>query len=73
LASQAGSAGQSRPSDEVAVRDGLSHGEVDIRAASKSDVRASSRVGAALLSFQDSSGREDLRAVAEGGDWLIGL
>ncbi len=63
----------SRPSDEVAVGDGISHGEIDIRAAGKSNVRASGWIGAALFSFQDSSSREDLRAVAEGGDRFVGL
>jgi len=65
--------GPGRAGDEVAVSDGIGHGEIDVRASSESDVRAGGRIGAALLSFQDSSGGENLRGVADGGEGLIGL
>src|SRR5260370_36734107 len=61
------------PGDEVAIDDGVGHGEIDIRAASESNVRTSGRLGAALLSFQDSRGGEDLPGVANGGDRLLTL
>ncbi len=65
--------GPGRTGDEVAVYDCIGHGEIDVRASSESNIRAGGRIGAALLSFKDSSGGENLRGVADGGEGLIGL
>src|SRR6266403_513295 len=62
-----------RAGDQVAVSDGIGHGEIDISASRESNVRAGGRIGAALLSFKDSSGSENLRGVTDGGEGLIGL
>src|SRR6266436_272975 len=57
--------------DEVAVSDGLGHGEIDVGASSESNFRAGGGVGAALFHLENPSGGENLRAVAEGSDGFV--
>jgi len=57
--------------DEVAVSDGLGHGEIDVGASSETNVRAGGGVGTALFPLENTSGGENLCAVAEGRDGFI--
>src|SRR5260370_12972537 len=66
-----GMRGPGRRGDKVAVRDCFGHGEIDVGAAGACDVGADSVPSTAFPSFEDSSGREDLRGMANGGDWLF--
>jgi hypothetical protein len=59
--------------DEVAVGDGLGHGETDVGAAGERNVRGGGRIGAALFPLEDTGGGEDLRGVADGGDGFVGF
>src|SRR6266481_8685254 len=63
--------GPGRAGDQVAVGEGIGHGEIDVRASCESNVRAGGRIGAALLPFKDSSGGENLRGVTDSGEGLI--
>src|SRR5207302_8680860 len=63
----------SRTRDKVTVDKGIGHREIDVRAASDSNVRSGGRIGAALLPLQDSCRGQNLRCMANGGDRLIGL
>src|SRR5579859_377003 len=65
--------GPSRASDEVAVDEGVGHGEIDVGAAGDGDIRAGGRIGAALLSFEDASCSQNLRGVTNGSEWFVGL
>jgi len=49
--------GPGRAGDEIAIHEGLVHGEIDVRAAGESHVRAGGWIGAALFSLQDPRGR----------------
>ena len=57
--------------DEVTVNDGLVHRKIDVGASGSCNVRCTSRIRAALSSLKDARSREDLRAMADGGDRLF--
>src|SRR5439155_20584035 len=63
----------SRTRDKVTVDKGIGHREIDVRAASDSNVRSGGRIGAALLPLQDSCRGQNLRCMTDGGYMLIGL
>lgn len=58
---------------EVAVNDGVGHGQTYVGAASKSNVRTGGWVCTALLSLEDVSDSENLRGVADGGERFVGF
>ena len=58
--------------DEIAVDYSLVHGNFDIGAAGKCDVRTDSGVSGCLISLEDTCCGEDLRAMADCGDGLFG-
>src|SRR6267142_2854385 len=62
--------GPGRRSDEVAVGDGIGHGEIDVDAAGLGDVGADGGIGAALFPLKHASGGEDLRGMTDGGNRL---
>src|SRR5437016_11821386 len=62
--------GPGRRSDEVAVGDGIGHGEIDVDAAGLGDVGSDGGIGAALFSLKHASRGEDLRGMTDGGNRL---
>src|SRR5580704_12420428 len=65
--------GPGRAGDEVAVNDGVGHGQTYVGAASESNVWTGGRVCTALLSLEDVGDGENLRGVADGGEGFVGL
>jgi hypothetical protein len=65
--------GPSWASDEVTVHEGVGHGQTYVGAASESNVWTGGRVCAALLSLEDVGDRQNLRGVADRGEWLVGF
>src|ERR1700723_3063127 len=59
--------------DEVAVGDGVGNFERDEGAAGEFDFGCAGGIGVDALAGDDTGGGEDLRAVAEGGDGLVGF
>ncbi len=59
--------------DQVAVDEGVVHGDTDVRATTESYVRASGRIGAALLPVENSRNGQNLWGMADSGQWLIGF
>src|SRR5438094_652723 len=68
-----GMRGPGRAGDEVAIGGGAGDVERDEDAAGELDLRLAGRIRIELLTLDDSGGGENLRAVAESGDGLIGL
>jgi hypothetical protein len=65
--------GPGRAGDEIAVNEGVGHGQTYVGAASESNVWTGGRVCTALLSPEDVRDGENLRGVADGGEGFVGF
>ena len=62
-----------RGGDEIAVGNGIGHGEVDVGAAGLGNIGADRGISAALFPLKDAGSGENLCGVTDGSDGLICL
>src|SRR5580765_5380261 len=65
--------GPGRAGDEIAIDECVGHRQIDVGAASDCHVRAGGRISAALLSFEDACGSQNLRSVTDGREGFVGF
>jgi hypothetical protein len=63
--------GPGRAGDKVTVNDSFVHRKADVGATAERNVGAGGRIGAALLTLEDSRDSENLGSMANGGERLV--